>query len=140
MSEQLTFVQLVSTIQSANQTLVLQAKVAVNTSLTLRNWLIGYFIDEYELRGSDRADYGEGLLKALAKSLQQTQLSGVGRRQLYSYLTFYRVYPQIVRTASALLPQETLALNPLFEKVRTLSAKSFSGQPNLLKLFFLQPF
>jgi hypothetical protein len=27
--------------------------------LTLRNWLIGYYIAEYELQGSDRADYGD---------------------------------------------------------------------------------
>ena len=32
---------------------------AVNISLTLRNWLIGCYIAEYELNGEDRAAYGE---------------------------------------------------------------------------------
>ncbi len=34
----------------------------INVSLTLRNWVIGYYILEYEQRGADRADYGGHLL------------------------------------------------------------------------------
>ncbi|HDL86719.1 MAG TPA: cytoplasmic protein, partial [Candidatus Acetothermia bacterium] len=42
-----------------------QAGRAVNISLTMRNWLIGAYIAEYELRGLDRASYGDGLLAEL---------------------------------------------------------------------------
>ena len=42
-----------------------QAVKAVNVNLTLRNWLIGCYIREFELKGSDRASYGSRLLSTL---------------------------------------------------------------------------
>jgi hypothetical protein len=56
---------------------------------------------EFELQGADRATYGENLLTELAKALRATQVSNTDRRQLYSYLAFYRAYPQIMRTLPA---------------------------------------
>ena len=41
---------------------------AVNQSLTVRNWLIGLYIVEFEQRGEDRAKYGERLLTDLSAS------------------------------------------------------------------------
>ena len=46
---------------------------AVNLRLTLRNWLIGHYIVEYEQHGSDRAQYGAKLLEQLAKDLRRSQ-------------------------------------------------------------------
>jgi hypothetical protein len=46
---------LVAAIGQAHQTAQRHAVQAVNVALTLRNWLIGYHIFEYEQRGSDRA-------------------------------------------------------------------------------------
>ncbi len=107
----LNFQSLVSAIAKVDPQLVVQAGKAVNVSLTLRNWLIGLYIAEYELRGSDRAQYGESLLSELAGQLTQRNVSNCNRRQLYRYLRFYRFYPQIVRTLSPqftkLLPQRT---------------------------------
>ncbi|MBP5997987.1 MAG: DUF1016 family protein [Azonexus sp.] len=100
-----------------------QASRAVNVSLTLRNWFIGYYIAEFELQGADRANYGDRLLVELARALSSQAVSNCGRRQLYAYLAFYRAYPQIVRTASA-LSAPILARPRLEEKVRTLSAQS----------------
>ncbi|WP_443661211.1 hypothetical protein [Eshraghiella crossota] len=37
--------------------------------MTLRNWVIGYYIVEYEQDGSDRAQYGSHLLKIWKKKL-----------------------------------------------------------------------
>jgi len=34
--------------------------------LTIRNWLIGYYIVEFEQNGKDRAEYGISLLKSIA--------------------------------------------------------------------------
>ena len=45
------------------------ATKAVNVALTLRNWLIGTYIHEYELGGQDRAEYGTALLERLAQRL-----------------------------------------------------------------------
>ncbi len=80
-----------------------QAGRAINVSLTLRNWLIGAYIAGYELRGADRAAYGENLLDELADRLTKLQVSNCNRRQLYDYVKFYRVYPRIVGTLSAQL-------------------------------------
>lgn len=40
---------------------------AVNQLATMRNWLIGCYIVEYEQKGADRAQYGEQLLIRLEK-------------------------------------------------------------------------
>ena len=103
-SEAINFDGLVLVIQQTHSSFAGQASKAVNISLTLRNWFIGHHIAEFELHGADRAGYGDGLLDALSRALRSRQVSNTGRRQLYGYLRFYRSYPQIVRTASALLP------------------------------------
>lgn len=111
------FEKLIFAIQQAHEELAAQAGRAVNVSLTLRNWLIGCFIAEYELRGSDRARYGDNLLAELAKRLTGLKVSNCNRRQLYRYLRFYRLYPEIVGTLSAqsknLLPAGTRALEKM---------------------------
>lgn len=119
----LTFESLVTAICQADSALAAHATKAVNFSLTLRNWFIGFYIAEFELQGAERATYGENLLAELAKALRARDVSNSGRRQLYGYLAFYRAYPQIVRTLPALSVQ-LLAQPVLEEKVRTLSAQS----------------
>lgn len=98
---QLTFKQLISSIQETDRYFAGQASRAVNVSLTLRNWVIGYYISEFELNGRDRAKYGESLLSEVAKALEKHKISNVGKRQLYDYVKLFRMYPQIVRTVSA---------------------------------------
>ena len=56
------------------------------------NWLVGYYIVEFEQHGEDRAKYGEKLLKTLAKRLNRR---GFGERRLYEFRLTYIVYPQI---------------------------------------------
>ena len=97
------FSVLVDAIRQVNENLAAQAGRAINISLTLRNWLIGAYIAEYELRGSDRATYGDSLLTELAKRLTGLKVTNCNRRQLYRYLRFYRLYPQIVGTLSTQL-------------------------------------
>ncbi|MFP4642689.1 MAG: YhcG family protein [Dehalococcoidia bacterium] len=116
------FSALVAAIRQVDENLAAQASRAVNVSLTLRNWLIGAYIAEYELSGADRASYGDNLLDELSKELHRHKISNSGRRQLYNYLAFYRAYPQIVRT----VPTQTRHLLPETigsEKVRTVSTQ-----------------
>jgi len=115
------FAALVTSIQEADARLAAHAIRAVNLGLTLRNWVIGFYIAEFELRGSDRSAYGDRLLIELSKVLCSRQISNTGRRQLYQYLSFYRAYPQIVRTLPAQFRRLLPAL-PQIRKVRTLSA------------------
>ena len=84
----LSFSDLVRTISGVNTELTFQARNADNVSLTLRNWLIGCHIAEYELRGEDQAAYGEKLLDSLAVELSRLKISNCNRRQLYRYLRF----------------------------------------------------
>jgi predicted nuclease of restriction endonuclease-like (RecB) superfamily len=97
------FGKLVGIIRQVHEELAAQAGRAVNLSLTMRNWLIGGYIAEYELSGADRASYGDNLLSELSRELRRYEISNSGRRQLYNYLAFYRTYPQIVRTVSTQL-------------------------------------
>ena len=61
------FEKLVEVIRQVHEELAAQAGRAVNLSLTMRNWLIGAYIAEYELSGADRASYGEKLLSELSQ-------------------------------------------------------------------------
>lgn len=103
-SESLNFDRLVDTLAQAHDALQAQAAKAVNVSLTLRNWLFGYHIREYEQLGADRSAYGERLLETLAARLQQTGLKRIEARELRRYRQFYLAYPQIRETLSAKLP------------------------------------
>jgi predicted nuclease of restriction endonuclease-like (RecB) superfamily len=109
MTNQANFTELIQSIQTAHHELTAQAGKAVNISLTLRNWLIGFYIAEYELGGQDRAQYGENLLPRLADALLQAGVLACGKRQLYGYWRFYQAYPQIVRTLSAQFSAPQLA-------------------------------
>ncbi len=116
------FTALITAIRRVDEHLAVQAGKAVNVCLTLRNWMIGLHIADFELHGADRAAYGDNLLGELSIGLRALKVSNTGRRQLYNYLAFFRAYPQIVRTVSAqsshLLPGHIGE-----EKVPTLSAQ-----------------
>jgi hypothetical protein len=99
LNKEVTFKQLIDSIQGAHRELTAQAGKAVNISLTLRNWLIGFYIAAYQLNGADRAAYGEKLLDNLDAELEG--INNCNRRQLYDYLRFYRTYPGTVQTVSA---------------------------------------
>lgn len=124
MSKQdLDFNALVDAIANINEGLASRASKAVNISLTLRNWLIGSYISEYELNGSDRAAYGERLLIELSQKLTALKINGTGRRQLYKYLALYRTYPEIVHTVPAQLGGQIQDVQSIVQKVRTPSAQ-----------------
>ena len=65
---------------------------AINRFATIRNYIIGFYIVEYEQNGSDRAKYGDKLLKRLA---EQVNKRGVNETLLQSCRRFYSMYPQI---------------------------------------------
>ena len=89
---------LATTIQETNQFFLTKAQKQVNISLTLRNWIIGYYIAEYEQCGKDRTDYGKQLYKAIAESLLKKGLKSIRERHLYLCKDLYKAHPQILRT------------------------------------------
>lgn len=58
----------------------------------MRNWLIGYYIVEYEQNGKDRAEYGAKLLKKLEERVNRKGMTTT----LFKWARkFYRLYPQM---------------------------------------------
>lgn len=80
-----------------------QAQRQVNTALTLRNWLFGFYIVEYEQNGADRAKYGEKLYKEIAERLERKGIKQIRERHLYLCKDFYNAYPNILRSVTAKL-------------------------------------
>jgi len=67
----------------------------VDTFFTIRNWLIGSHIIEFEQQGEPRAGYGEFILKNLALELKKKRLKGFSHTNLKMFRLFYLTYPQI---------------------------------------------
>ncbi len=65
---------------------------AINRFATIRNYVIGFYIVEYEQHGNDRAKYGERLLKRLAERVNKR---GINETLLQICRRFYLDYPQI---------------------------------------------
>ena len=59
----------------------------------MHNWLIGYYIVEFEQHGKDRAEYGTQLLKKLEERVDR---KGVNVTLLQMSRNFYKLYPQMV--------------------------------------------
>ncbi len=87
-----------------------QAAHAINLALTARNWLVGYYIVEFEQNGEDRAKYGENLLNRLSKDINR---KGFEPRSLRVYRRFYLVYPQLGTEIGSYLQKNNLLTSNL---------------------------
>jgi predicted nuclease of restriction endonuclease-like (RecB) superfamily len=93
------FSNLVNSIQETHSFLQEVAAKAVNTPMTIRNWLIGYYIVEFEQNGEDRARYGDNLINELVEKLKSS-INGISATNLRLYRQFYNIYPEIGQTLS----------------------------------------
>jgi len=141
------FIQLTQHIKQTHEALQSYAAKAINIGLTLRNYLIGYFIVEYEQQGEDKATYGEHLLEKISVSLAQNGLKNVSAAELSRFRQFYTVYPQFLGTLSQKslhLPEQILGTvsqrleiqseKPIIEPTKLLSNLSFSHFSELIKI------
>ncbi|MEQ3042894.1 PDDEXK nuclease domain-containing protein [Odoribacter splanchnicus] len=96
--QSISFEQLAQKIITVDDSMRGVAVKTINQATTLRNWIIGCYIVEYEQNGSDRAKYGDNLLKSLEKRIGQKGLN-VTLFQLSRL--FYRDYPHIGTLVSA---------------------------------------
>jgi hypothetical protein len=96
------FVEIVLGIQQTKSAFKQSAIAAVNNHLTIRNWLIGLYIVEFEQKGEDRAKYGERLLQTLAENLSDNSLSysnlKVYRQFYLSYIQFAELVPLFLKS------------------------------------------
>ena len=84
------FESLVGRINLIQDALQAQAAHAVNLSLTARNWLVGYYIVEFEQHGEDRAKYGAKLINRLSERINR---KGFEPRRLREFRQLYLIYP-----------------------------------------------
>ena len=131
----MTFDKLVHSIQAIQSGLQQQAAHAVNLTLTVRNWLMGCYIVEFEQHGEDRAEYGVKLLKRLEERLQT---KGLTERRFREFRRLYLVYPQLGKEvvnyldancsailASVIPQQKALTTENEFATIRRTSTAEF---------------
>ena len=94
------FGDLASIIQTTHDAAQSSAVKAINRMQTMRNWLIGYYIIEFEQHGKDRAEYGTQLLKKLE---EQVNRKGLTTTMFKWARKFYRLYPQMAENLPALI-------------------------------------
>ena len=75
---------------------------SVNCIMTAAYWLIGRSILEFTQKGSERADYGEELLKRLSRVLTSRYGRGFAKSNLYQMRSFYMAYQDIFQTPSGI--------------------------------------
>ncbi len=95
------FNQLIEIINKTHYSLQQRAVSAVDQYLTIRNWLIGFYIVEFEQNGDDRAKYGDRLLEKMAEDSKN--IKGLSFRSLKLFRQFYLAYPRIGQTLTTQL-------------------------------------
>ena len=72
----------------------------VNVLLVQRNWLLGKRIAEEELKDNRKENYGKEIIVELSKKLTREFGKGFEKTNLYYYLQFYNLYPNIFDSMS----------------------------------------
>ncbi len=131
------FEQLIHSIEATHVQLSSQAVKQVNSLQTIRNWLIGCYIVEFEQNGEDRAAYGSKLIENTAKKLSHIRGMAVSNLRNFRqfYLTYQWFFPfmakqttflSIHQTASGELEKREIALAlPIETLMNTLSFSHF---------------
>ncbi len=133
------FESLVTTIVQIHHRAQDFATKAVNIGLTLRNWLIGHRIVEFEQNGKDRATYGERLLPELAQRLVKAGLKRVDARELRRFRLLYKVYPQIRESVTPeLLAQSGVAPLMMFLQSDSSIRESLSPESQIVESVYPQ--
>lgn len=76
-----------------------EAYHAVNIALLKRNWLLGKRLNE-ELLKYSRADYGKRVIQELSGLLVQRYGKGFSKSNLYNYILFNQLYPDIFQLST----------------------------------------
>ena len=121
------FNDLASIVQATHDAAQSSAVKAINRMQTMRNWLIGYYIVEFEQHGKDRAEYGTQLLKKLEERVDR---KGVNVTLLQMSRNFYKLYPQMV---NLFVPnQKYSTASNISESSVQLKSNSSNNETNLI--------
>lgn len=94
------FEQLVAYLRDTHEQMRSIAERSVDVALVARNWMFGWYIVEFEQKGTDRAAYGTALLDRLSSELGK----GFSVRTLRQFRQFYSQRKEILQTVSAESP------------------------------------
>ena len=86
------FEHLTQLVEQVHNSAYTSSVKAINRFATIRNYIIGFYIVEYEQNGSDRAKYGDRLLKRLTERINKR---GINETLLKVSRVFYLNYPQV---------------------------------------------
>ena len=97
------FDELITTLEGLHQHLSQQATRQADQLMILRNWLIGFYLIEFEQHGDDRAVYGQNPIPRIAQAMRKQGIRGFSDRNLYLFKSFYLAYPNILQFETAKL-------------------------------------
>ena len=89
----LSFEQLSQVIDVIHDSAYSASVKAINRFATVRNYLIGFYVVEYEQGGQDRAKYGDKLIAELSKQMTLDFEKGFDERNLRKIRQFYLTFP-----------------------------------------------
>ena len=136
------FAELETNINRLNSAFEENTAKAINKNITSRNWLIGFYIINYEQSGNDRASYGEKTLQKLSERLNKKSLS---YRNLKLYRQFFKEFPMLekpifdyvlneFRNEEKLLPNNSKLLTVNNGEIRQTVSAQFNFVENDLQL------
>lgn len=96
MENDIDFKQLENSINSLNLVFEENTAKAINRNVTARNWLIGFYIVNYEQNGKDRAKYGEKTLQKLSENLNKKSLSYRNLKLYRQFFTEFKFLKQAI--------------------------------------------
>ena len=136
------FSELRENIKRTHNVLLIEASKSVNNYLSARNWIIGYYIIEYQQNGNDRATYGESLITELSKEIN---ISGLSTTNLKLSRQFYLTYPQLaeviigfVRSNQINLPINILIGQSATDQLKITKSQSATDQLEIDPLIFIK--
>lgn len=128
------FEELIQQIENIHIETQKHAVQQVNSSLTIRNILIGFFIVEFEQNGFDRADYGANTINQIAKRVKH--IKGISAPQLYRFRDLYLSYPHILSAVLRKLENTSMISQNIFStvsrKLEIMPKNELSFDPEML--------
>ena len=105
--------------------------LADNAERIVLYWNIGKRIVEQELGGSERAEYGRGLISALAEDLTKEFGKNYSKRNLHYYIKFYQCFPDEQIVNACVHNLNWTHIRSLLRVGRTLRAVARPGDADL---------
>lgn len=128
MAKELDFDRLYKSVVKLDEAFEDNTAKAINRNITARNWLIGFYIVNYEQKGQDRAKYGEKTLQTLAERLNKKSLS---YRNLKLYRQFYKEFTSLEKPIFDYVLKEFGSEKTLLSGIQKKLIENKSASPNL---------